>query len=358
MRGRFIISTGRSGSTLLSKMVAENRKVLVLSEFMAGIEVIGLAAGRVSGQEFAALLLQDEGLSLLLKQRDVTTRERLNMGRPGGPVAPRTGGIPSLLRTAFPSMQEDSETLFTDALAFASQQPTRPVGSQLNALFEWLCARFGRQTWVERSGFNIRMFPWIRGAFPQARFLHLHRDGIEAALSMQHHPWFRVGVYFDFHPPQVETLVAAIRNPSTGPEDPVSRFRNEAPPAEMYGRHWSNMLCRAFRHLVHVPSAHYAELRFEDLMKDVRKALTELAEFFSLPEDAGWIERAMGLLEPDPPARAPNLSETELARLREACLPGQILLGRADPSQLDVALERIRAAHAIARGADRGPQDL
>lgn len=338
-------------------MVAENRKVLVLSEFMSGIEAIGLAAGKVRGAEFAALLMQDEGLSLLLKQRNVTTPERLNQGRSGGPVSPRTGGMPALLRTAFPSMQEDSESLFNDALAFARRQPTRTVGSQLNALFEWLCQRFGRQTWVERSGFSVRLFPWIRRAFPQARFLHLHRDGIEAALSMQNHPWFRVGAYFDLHPPEVGALAAAIRNPSTGPEDPVSRFRYDVPPPEIYGRHWSNMLCRAFRELVRVPPAHYTELRFEDLLSDARRALSDLAEFLALPEDAGWIERAAGLLEAEVPRRAPKLSPADLDRLREACLPGQILLGRTDPSQLNVALERIRTAHALARGAQAEPSE-
>lgn len=343
---RFIISTGRSGSTLLSNMVAENRRVLVLSEFMAGLEAISLPQGEVDGAEFASFLWHDDGLSYMLRLRSDAPMEMLSAGRSGGPVSPRTGGTPSLLRTAFPAMApDDPEGLFFAAVEFAKRQKRRRTGVHLRALFEWLCERLGRDAWVERSGFGIRMFPWIREAFPSAQFLHLHRDGPEVALSMQNHPWFGIGIPFDFNPPEMADLVAAICNPSTAPDDYIMRLRRHPQPADLYGRHWSNMLCRAYRHLVKVPPERYSEMRFEDLGRDARTALADLAAFFQLPDDPGWIDRAAAMVEREVPSRLSLLSNEERLRLEAACLPGKILVGRADPSLLEVSLERIRSAY-------------
>ena len=45
--------------------------------------------------------------------------------------------------------------------------------------------RCGRPCWVERSGSSIEYLEGLHAFFPEARFLHIHRDGPEAALSMR-----------------------------------------------------------------------------------------------------------------------------------------------------------------------------
>ena len=65
------------------------------------------------------------------------------------------------------------------------------VGVQLRRLFDWLVARHGGTTWVERSGGSLRVVHRLIEHFPGARFVHLVRDGRATALSMSRHRGFR-----------------------------------------------------------------------------------------------------------------------------------------------------------------------
>jgi hypothetical protein len=60
-------------------MVAENRKVLMLFEFVSGLETVGLPPGDVSGAQFATILQYDAGQSALIEM------SRFRCGKPGPP---------------------------------------------------------------------------------------------------------------------------------------------------------------------------------------------------------------------------------------------------------------------------------
>lgn len=46
-----------------------------------------------------------------------------------------------------------------------------------------LMKRFGRRTWIERTGGTLPMAPLLARHFPQAPFIHIYRDGPETANS-------------------------------------------------------------------------------------------------------------------------------------------------------------------------------
>lgn len=350
--GRFIVSTGRSGSTLLSRMIAENRKVLALSEFIASVDNAGrFEEGDLTGRRFAEILTADDDLSALIALHGRQSEEILNAG--SGHPDTATGRAPSLVRASLPALTDEPEALFAEVIEFVSRQPAQTIARHYTALFEWLCDRLGRECWLERSGMTIRVFSGLRATFPEARFLHLHRDGMEAALSMHAHPWFRVGIWFDANPPSPAEALAAIRSAGKDPDDTISRLYRDPPPVALYGRHWSNAMAHAYRALVQVPPANYRELRFEDMVQDCRAALTGLAEFLELPDDPGWIDRAVALVGRNLRMRAPELPAEEFAALEEACRPGQILTGRAPSGGLDQTMAALRAGWLEHRkGAD------
>lgn len=341
--GRFIVSTGRSGSTLLSRMIAENRKVLVLSEFFATIDNLArFTTDEIDGRGFLAILTADDDLSALIALHGRQSEEILNPGQ--GHPATATGRAPSLVRVTLPALTDEPEALFEEICAFATRRPVACVSVHYAALFEWLCERLGKDCWLERSGMSIRIFPELRAAFPEARYLHLHRDGLETALSMFAHPWFRVGVWFDHEPPSVEEALQAISAPADDDADIVARLYRHPPPVAAYGEHWSNHMALAYRDFAQVPSERYREMRFEDLVADCARALAGMADFFELPDDPGWIERAVALIGGELRLRAPELAAEEHAALRTACRPGQILTGREAPGRLDDAIVSLRAA--------------
>jgi putative sulfotransferase len=338
MDGRFIISTGRSGSTLLSRALAQNSRLLVLSEFFSSLDNgTRFGADAIDGAELLDILSADDDVSALIAARGRASAEAIHEGMRNDRTA--TGRAPSLVRACLPALTDDPDGLFAEIAAEVGRWPRRSRSDQYRALFDWLCARLGKHAWVERSGFGIRLFPEIRRAFPDARFLHLHRDGMEAALSMYHHPWFRVGVYLDAFPPERGEVDGAIAGEDG---DFVSALLKSPPPIGLYGRHWSNMLARAFADFVRLDANQYAELTFENLTTSPRDVLQQVADFLELPADPGWIERGAALVKGDVPRRAPGLGADERQELEAACRPGQILLGREDPSRLDEALARLR----------------
>jgi hypothetical protein len=48
-------------------------------------------------------------------------------------------------------------------------------------MLAFLLVRAGRRSWVERSGGTLRIVARLRATFPEARFLHVVRDGLEDA---------------------------------------------------------------------------------------------------------------------------------------------------------------------------------
>lgn len=65
---------------------------------------------------------------------------------------------------------------------------------QYQKLFQWLAKTFKRVLWVERSGGSLRSVEQLITHFPDARFVHLVRDGRDCAISMSHHYGFRMVV--------------------------------------------------------------------------------------------------------------------------------------------------------------------
>ncbi len=46
----------------------------------------------------------------------------------------------------------------------------------------------GRRRWAEKTPLNVRHIPWILARFPEARFIHVVRDGRDVVCSMREHP--------------------------------------------------------------------------------------------------------------------------------------------------------------------------
>ena len=72
-------------------------------------------------------------------------------------------------------------------------RPRASLAEQYLFLFDWLCGRLGRRVWVERSGGSLLFGRRLMGLFPEARVVHIHRDGRDTALSMSQHPAFKAG---------------------------------------------------------------------------------------------------------------------------------------------------------------------
>jgi hypothetical protein len=100
----------------------------------------------------------------------------------------------------------------------------------------------------------------------------------------------------------------------------------------------------AYRDFAKVPPENYRELAFEDLTAAAGTSLAMLAEFFELPDDPGWIDRAARLVNGAVRVRAPELPADEFTALSSACRAGQILTGRAQAGGLNEVMATLRSA--------------
>ena len=85
----------------------------------------------------------------------------------------------------------DPDWLFDELAAEVPRWPRRPAAAQYQDLFGYLAKTLGRPVVVERSASSLHLIPLLHAQFPAARFVHLHRDGPDCALSMSRHPAFR-----------------------------------------------------------------------------------------------------------------------------------------------------------------------
>jgi hypothetical protein len=332
-RERFIVGTGRCGSTLLSRMLAEHPDVCSIFEFFTGLDWgLRFAPGAVSGADFAALIARPQPVIDAVLRRGYAVEE---VSYPFGRGRHARGDtMPWILVAMLPRLSPDPDRLFERVIAFAAGLPSQAMPEHYRALFGWLARESGRAHPIERSGSSIDYLGALHAAFPEARFVHLHRDGRETALSMREHHAYRVPISLMYDAP-----VASGKRPSQlGPidllatprdDDPISQILAARPPVAAFGRYWSDQVLRGHAALAGMPAASFHELRFEDLIAKPEPALAALARFFELPADDGWIARAAQLVRGVPPERFHRLAPDEQAALAEACRPGMQRLGRA-----------------------------
>jgi len=330
---RFIVGSGRCGSTLLSRMLAESPEVASLFEFFNGLEM-GRRFGDApaGGEEFAWLISQKHPFVTMVLSRGYDVPEIIYPFGSESRFQPGDG-LPWIAVSALPRLFDDPDAHYDETLAFARALPARHLRDQYRALFDWWTERSGRRVWIERSGSSIDYLESLRCFFPDARFLHIHRDGCEAALSMREHPAFRLAVSLMTRHLTEGRSIEELGSLETGQvadaSDPISRLLQGRPDAGHFGRFWSGQILRGYRAVRLLDAARYRELRFEDLLERPQEALAGVARFFGLdPEAGGWRDRAAALVGRAPTPRRPELPAAERERLEEACAPGNALLGR------------------------------
>lgn len=319
---RFVVGTGRCGSTLLSLLLAEHPEVVSIHEFFTGLDWgRRFVPGPVSGAALADLLAAEQPVTTQVLAMGYTTDE---IQYPfGAPEARYAAGdpVPWLLVTMLGRLSDRPDELFDDLLAWATARPEVPLAEHYPALFAWLADRCGGSIWIERSGSSIDYLGDLIDLYPDARFVHIHRDGREAALSIRAHPFFRLAlaILFDLFP-------------DDGSEEELIRHVVETPPPLwVAGRYWSDQLLRGYRHLGRLDRDQWLDVRFEDLVVAPERELARIAAFFELPEDEDWAARAAERVSGLPHPRADELTAEQQAELADACRPGQALLGRAEP---------------------------
>jgi len=330
---RFIVGTGRCGSTLLSRMLAESPETLSVFEFFNGLDATRrFRPDPVPGSDFGDLIGSEQPFVTAVLRRGYEVAEITYPFGASGARFGRDDALPWILVSMLPRLSDRPDALYDEVVALCASLPAQSVPAHSRDLFEKLAERFDRRCWIERSGSSIDYLPELCAVFPEARFLHIHRDGREAALSMREHHAYRLPIALLYQPSgdasETARILTALRADPT-PDDPVSRILASRPPVAYYGRYWTDQVLRGARAWPALGANRHLAVRFEDLVREPHALLRRIADFFGLdPERDGWIDRASGLVRGVPPTRFGDLSGEEQQILRDACAPGMERLGR------------------------------
>ena len=334
----FVVGTGRCGSTMLSNMLRKHPKLLSISEFFSMVS---------DGGQFAAEMFTPEpvdGNRFWSIVSHLSGRFFLTLGlpfpeclypyeKPGARFTAQTG-VPGILIATLPHLTDDYEALYDALEAEIRTWPVAPVAVHYRHLFEWLRQHFGREAWIERSGMGMEMVGQIRQMFPDARFVHLVRDGRDAAMSINDHPPLRTWVAMmrlgellgvnpfesgdrsniDRVPPELRVFL-----PEYFDAEAVDRYRNPLP---LCGQFWSNQILAGMKALAPIPKDTLLTLRYENFFTDAEGELSKLTDFVG-PEfaDADWLARCAASVK-SPRQTWRDLPADTLEELNQACRPG------------------------------------
>jgi putative sulfotransferase len=338
----FVVSSGRCGSTLVSNMLNLHPDILSLSELLIMMSPGAFPGGGapIYGPQFWALLSTPRKRMTLMYRYGIAFEEILYRPGPGRRFNAETG-VPPILLTALPHLTSDPEALYDDIHDFVIEQGAYPVGVHYTRLFDWLRDRFKRKVWVERSGSLLMHLDELIANFPDARFVHMYRDGRECAISMSHHSAFRLA------------MLSGLLIPHTGvdPFNTDEPIRGEVPselqkfmpdtfdvnafwtydlPVENLGGSWQNAEIGAIGLLAGLPSGRVHQLRYESLVTSPEAEISNLMRFIGLPEPSQeYLKAATGLIRIKPPAWS-QLEEGKRQRLGEACRLAMGLLYGSD----------------------------
>jgi Sulfotransferase family len=138
-----------------------------------------------------------------------------------------------------------------------------PVGAAIAAVYETYAARRGKSRWGDKTPMYMQRLSMLERLFPDALYVHLVRDGRDAALSF-------LGM-----PPGIVTETWA--HPRTVAQF-ACQWRTEVAAAQQLG--------------ARVGPARYLELRYEDLVAEPEQALRRICGHAGLPFEPAMLDYA------------------------------------------------------------------
>ncbi|MGH6887152.1 MAG: sulfotransferase domain-containing protein [Geminicoccales bacterium] len=324
---------------MMTDIVRLHPKLLSLSEFFVSLSNRSFTSRMLDGEQFWNVLsVLSPTVSQMFAKGSRVDRLLYKFG-PNSRFQP--GNVPPILCITLPHLTDDYEALYAELEPVIRMRGPAPIAAQYSFLFDWLCARLGREMAVERSGASLMFVSILGDMFPEARFVHIYRDGRDTALSMQHHDYFRLIARFSrfvrrlgINPYRRPFVYGS--NPLYGPIESltfrVSRLEGwleKGISLEELGSFWSDMVTAGQTYLRAQPSGRVMNLRYEDVLERPRTELTRFMEFLG-PEfaDQRWLDQVSKIPQ-RPPSSWATLEPDKRDRLTAACRPGLILLGYA-----------------------------
>jgi putative sulfotransferase len=345
-----VLSTGRCGSTVLSDVIAEHPDALSVSELFSSIPDHELVERYLDGAAFWRLLSRRTTVDLMMLRCGIGVDELrypIDSPRPGASRFARGTGLPPppIAQVTLPHMTDRPDDLFDRIGRCAVRLPVRPLSDHFRWLFRALGGDRRPAVAVERSGGSLAYTARLLRLFPDARVVHLYRDGRECALSMSRHVRYRMAMvrsrmaahlgydpYADDLPDRAMAGAGSVAGSVAGVAGLDAPLRALLPghatraaydayeiPLPRYGMVWSKMIIEGLGMLRDHPSM--LSLDYRDLVSSPHETIGGVLEFLGLDRDPGCERRMVQRIRPSRDARR-TVDEKQWHELTRACLSG------------------------------------
>ncbi|MFE3316698.1 SDR family oxidoreductase [Nocardia sp. NPDC059195] len=336
----FVVTTGRSGSTAVSRILRAHPDVLSLNEFFLSVRTSTTPDTILTAEQFWQVLADPHPLFDPMIRGGSGIPELLYPHLSGTRFDADSTGIPAISLMTLPHLSDTPDMAFDELSVEVSGWPEQRVAQHFRSLFGWLAARFGGSVVVERSGMSLGWATWLRHSFPDARFVHLYRNGPDTALSMSRQTGYRMMAliqdgldllalgdagterYWQFDPAAIPAEAAEL----LGDRIDSDYLADLDIPLSRFGRMWSQLVHIGTTALADLPPDRHLPLSFERLLTRPTEELTQLAAFLDIDPDPTWLARSAATLDTTRIGTAHQLTADDYRALIETCDPGTQLL--------------------------------
>lgn len=276
----FLLGAGRSGTTLLYKMLSIHRSVAYLSNYQ----------NRYPKWPSLAYLQH------ILNQFPEYKRKSWFKAHGNAYFNERRTRLRSIVPT--PS---EAESVYASCgiprTPDSDYRLTAKAAECLQNRFERIRQMSRGQVLLTKRTANNRRIPILRQIFPDAKYIHLVRDGRAVAYSLSHVAWWNDHVlYWAGKTPR--QMIAAGSNP-----------------LELAARNWFEEMQTLAQGIALIPDGQLLEVRYEELLRDPYVQLQRILDFMGVAakkDPAYWGLVDSLHLEPKPEAWVHKWTESEL----------------------------------------------
>jgi putative sulfotransferase len=315
-----VINSGRCGSTLLSRLIAQEPETLSASESLGPIRdrLRRQTTGEITGASYWAIMSDTRNRVTPMLRLGITAEQFCypDDGRYAGDVTT----VPPILRITLPFLSADPDGLFDQLAERVPHFPRQPILQHHKMMLNLMANLTGRRRWVERSGASSIVASPLLFAFPEAKIVYLTRNIADTARSMSRHPafqlaevreWFRLQYGADpWTPDGQNALPDAAEVPEKMRRLMPGRITKEALMDVMIGDIGrfealaSHMHGSAEQALADMKPRHLHRLRYEDLVARPLDELTKLGEFLEFADPHQWAARTANQVSRSPRTRS------------------------------------------------------
>jgi hypothetical protein len=228
------------------------------------------------------------------------------------------------------------------------EEATRHVRAYIRARFANFLRIAAKRWFLEKTPSNCFRLPFIHEIFPDARFVHVLRDGRDVAISarkkwmsppersalwrratsfeipLRDAPFYAADFLRDVVGRQVKPQKAYI----WGPQFPgIREVRRVHSVLETCAWQWRTSVEAAFQGFAEIPGSQVHTFHYEEFVRDPEAGLRAIVGFLDVEPDAGWFDAAVQMVDGLPAGRWREAPSGELELIEPILRPTLRRLG-------------------------------